>query len=182
MAANPPPEFETERLILRRWRAGDLAPLVALNADPEVMKYFVAPLSEEESRAQMVRIEAKFDKQGFGFWALERKSDGVLLGMAGLNRPDLQVHFAPCVEIGWRLAKSHWGQGYAPEAARGALDLAFGTLGEKEVVAFTARGNDRSRTVMRKLGMTYDPADDFEHPLVPEGHPHRGHVLYRVTR
>jgi ribosomal-protein-alanine N-acetyltransferase len=180
MAANPPPELETARLVLRRWRANDLAPVAALNADPEVMEYFAATLSQEESRAMIARMEAKFEAQGFGFWAMERKSDGALLGMTGLNRPDLKVPFAPCVEIGWRLAREYWGQGYAPEAARAALALAFGPLGEKEVVAFTARGNERSRTVMRKLGMTHDPADDFEHPSVPEGHPLRLHVLYRI--
>jgi ribosomal-protein-alanine N-acetyltransferase len=172
--------ISTERLVLRRWLERDRAPFAAMNADPEVMAHFPAPLSREESDVFIDRIEAGFDQHGFGLWALEVRSNGVFIGFTGLAVPTFEAAFTPAVEIGWRLQRSAWGAGYATEAARGALDVAFDQIGLREVVSFTSTVNERSQAVMRRLGMTHDPADDFDHPRVPPG-PLRRHVLYRMT-
>jgi ribosomal-protein-alanine N-acetyltransferase len=174
-------ELRTERLLLRRWRASDLAPFAALNADPEVMRYFPAPLSREQSDAFVQQIESGFEREGWGLWALALRATGDFIGFTGLGRPTFEAHFTPAVEIGWRLARGAWGCGYATEAARAAARSGFDTLGLDALVSFTAVGNARSRAVMRRLGMTHDPAEDFDHPRVPEGHPIRRHVLYRLT-
>ncbi|WP_310738109.1 GNAT family N-acetyltransferase [Microbispora sp. H10949] len=172
--------IRTDRLVLRRWREEDKEPFAALNADPVVMEHFPATLTREESDTFVERIEAAFDERGFGLWAVE--ADGVFIGFTGLQVPRFAAHFTPCVEIGWRLARSAWGHGYATEAARASLEHGFGTLGLTEVVSFTAVPNLRSQAVMRRLGMTRDPGEDFDHPVLPEGHPLRRHVLYRARR
>ncbi|MEU8171437.1 GNAT family N-acetyltransferase [Microbispora hainanensis] len=170
--------IRTERLVLRRWREDDKEPFAALNADPVVMEHFPATLSREESDALAERIEAGFDEHGFGLWAVE--ADGEFIGFTGLSVPRFTAPFTPCVEIGWRLARSAWGRGYATEAARASLEDGFGRAGLTEVVSFTAVPNVRSQAVMRRLGMTRDPAEDFDHPALPAGHPLRRHVLYRI--
>ncbi|WP_260617190.1 GNAT family N-acetyltransferase [Microbispora hainanensis] len=172
--------IRTERLVLRRWREDDKEPFAALNADPVVMEHFPATLSREDSDALAERIEAGFDEHGFGLWAVE--ADGEFIGFTGLSVPRFTAPFTPCVEIGWRLARSAWGRGYATEAARASLEDGFGRAGLTEVVSFTAVQNVRSQAVMRRLGMTHDPADDFDHPALPAGHPLRRHVLYRIRR
>ncbi|NJP24694.1 GNAT family N-acetyltransferase [Microbispora sp. SCL1-1] len=172
--------MRTERLVLRRWREDDKEPFAALNADPVVMEHFPATLSREDSDALAERIEAGFDEHGFGLWAVE--ADGEFIGFTGLSVPRFTAPFTPCVEIGWRLARSAWGRGYATEAARASLEDGFGRAGLTEVVSFTAVQNVRSQAVMRRLGMTHDPADDFDHPALPAGHPLRRHVLYRIRR
>lgn len=174
-------QLETERLLLRRWREEDLDAFAAMNADPRVMEHFPATLSREESRALMARIESIFERHGFGAWACERKDSGEFIGFTGLSVPSFEAHFMPCVEIAWRIAHAQWGHGFAPEAARAALDAAFGPLALPEVLSFTAVVNTRSRRVMEKIGMRHDPAGDFDHPALPEGHPLRRHVLYRIT-
>jgi len=151
-----------------------------MGADPRVMAYFPALLSREQSVAFIAKIEERFESNGFSFWALERKSDGAFVGFTGLNRPNFAAPFMPCVEVGWRLAFDHWGQGYATEAAQASLSYAFDDLGVSEVVAFTATGNERSRKVMERLGMAYDPTGDCDHPNVPDGHILKRHVLYRI--
>ncbi|WP_283139579.1 GNAT family N-acetyltransferase [Rhizohabitans arisaemae] len=171
--------IETERLVLRSWRDGDREPFAALNADPEVMEHFPAIFSREESDAMVDRIKAGFDMHGFGFWAVE--AAGAFIGFTGLSVPRFTAHFTPCVEIGWRLARSAWGYGYASEAAAAVLDDAFGRLGLSEVVSFTAVTNERSQAVMQRIGMVRDTEGDFDHPVVPEGSRLRRHVLYRVT-
>lgn len=176
-----PPELRTERLLLRRWRQTDRAPFAALNADPRVMEHFPALLSREESDAMVARIEAHFERHGFGFWAVEAPGVTEFAGFIGLAVPRFEAHFTPCVEIGWRLAASHWGRGFATEGARAALDLGFGSLGLAQIVSCTVPANIRSRRVMEKLGMSHDPADDFDHPLLTSGHPLRRHVLYRLA-
>lgn len=174
------PELQSERLVLRCWRPEDREPFAVLNADPRVMEFLGEPLSRERSDLLADSIEARFESQGFGFWALELPGTAPFIGMAGLNVPRFEAPFMPAVEIGWRLDPRYWGHGYATEAARTALEFAFGSLGLDEVVAFTAAGNARSRAVMERLGMHRDPADDFDHPSVPEGSPLRRHVLYRI--
>ncbi len=170
----------TERLVLRPWRPADRAPFAALNADPAVMEHFPAPLTGEESDAMIARAEAHLDQHGFGPWAVEVRGGAPVIGFVGLVVPRFTAHFTPCVEIGWRLARAHWGHGYATEAARAALAFGFGTVGLAEIVSFTVPANVRSIAVMERLGMTRDPAGDFEHPNLPEGHPLRRHVLYRI--
>jgi ribosomal-protein-alanine N-acetyltransferase len=174
------PTIETARLRLRPWRAADLAPFAALNADPAVMEYFLKPLDRQESDDTVARIEAHFRRHGFGFWAVEAKDLASFIGMVGLGVPSWTAPFTPCVEIGWRLARAQWGRGYAREAAAAALDHGFGVLGLDEIVSFTVPANLRSRAVMERLGMRRAAADDFDHPRVPPGHPLRRHVLYRI--
>jgi RimJ/RimL family protein N-acetyltransferase len=174
--------LRTERLILRDWREEDLEPFAALNADPAVMEFFPAVLSRAESDAAAARIRAELAERGFGLWAVEARGVAPFLGFTGLSVPRFGAHFTPCVEIGWRIAREHWGHGYAPEAARAALAFGLERLALPEIVSFTAAGNARSRRVMEKLGMTRDAADDFDHPNLPPGHRLRRHVLYRVRR
>jgi RimJ/RimL family protein N-acetyltransferase len=174
-------EPRTARLLLRQWRDSDHAPFAALNADPEVMEHFPGPLTAEQSRASVEQYAAGLTADGYGIWAVEVVETGTFVGFVGLARPAWSAAFTPCTEVGWRLARSAWGQGYATEAARAALDVAFGPGGLDEVVSFTAVANTRSRAVMERLGMHRDPPEDFDHPRLREGHPLRRHVLYRLT-
>ncbi|MBB2916732.1 GNAT family N-acetyltransferase [Cupriavidus alkaliphilus] len=173
--------FETGRLRLRQWRDEDLAPFAALNADAQVMRYFPAPLSRAESDAMAGRCRSLIAQNGWGVWVAERTADDTFLGFVGLHEPAATLPFAPCVEIAWRLARHAWGQGYATEAARGALAYGFSRLGLDEIVAFTTLANARSRAVMERLGMRQD-AVGFDHPALPPQHPLRPHCLYRLPR
>jgi ribosomal-protein-alanine N-acetyltransferase len=172
--------MRTERLVMRGWRETDREPFAALNADPEVMEHFPEKLSREQSDAFADKIEAGFAERGWGLWALE--ADGEFIGYTGLQPVSFETHFTPAVEIGWRLARGAWGRGYASEAARAAAAFAFAELELDELVSFTVPENTRSRAVMERIGMTHDPADDFDHPKLPDGHPMQRHVLYRATR
>lgn len=174
------PELATPRLLVRCWTPRDRAALAAINADPRVMEFIGSPLSREESDDLADRIEVRFEQQGFGFWAVEVRDGAPFVGFVGLNIPDFEAPFMPAVEIGWRLGADFWGNGYASEAANAVLDFGFDVLGLEEIVAFTTVRNTRSRRVMERIGMTHDPRDDFDHPLVPEGSALRPHVLYRV--
>jgi RimJ/RimL family protein N-acetyltransferase len=174
-------ELETERLILRRWRIEDREPFAQMNGDPAVMEFFPAPLTPEESDRLVDRIEAHLARHGFVVWAAERKADRDYLGYIGLAVPRFEAHFTPCVEIGWRLKRTCWGQGLATEGARAAARYGFEALGLPELVSFTVPANSRSRRVMEKIGMTRNPDDDFDHPDLPEGHTLRRHVLYRLS-
>ncbi|HQR06720.1 MAG TPA: GNAT family N-acetyltransferase [Gemmatales bacterium] len=178
--ASSQPDLRTPRLLLRRWHPEDRVPFAQINADPRVMEHFPATLSREESNALVDRIDAHFAKHDFGFWAVELVGVAPFVGFVGLAVPRIEAHFTPCVEIGWRLAPEYWGQGIAVEVAQAALKYGFDTLQLKEIVAYTATTNMKSRRVMEKLDMTHDPADDFDHPSLPEGHPLRRHVLYRI--
>ena len=174
--------LETERLILRRFREGDRDAFAAMNADPAVMEHFPATLSREQSDALIDRTEDMWRRDGFSFAAMERRSDGSFLGMAGIARVDFDAPFCPNVEIGWRLPISYWGRGYASEAARAWLRHGFDELGLDEIVSFTATKNLRSQAVMQRIGMHHDPERDFEHPELPSGHRLRRHVLYALRR
>lgn len=176
------PEISTARLLLRGWRDDDRAPFAAINADPAVMEHLPAPLDRPASDDLVDRILAHWAEHGFGLWAVERRVDGAFIGFTGVYRPSFEAHFTPAVEVGWRLAQDAWGHGFATEAADAALRFGFGTLGLEEIVSFTAPANVRSRRVMERIGMTRDPADDFDHPRLPSGHPLRRHVLYRLGR
>jgi ribosomal-protein-alanine N-acetyltransferase len=173
--------LHTKRLLLRRWTREDRVPFAAINSDPEVMYYRFAPLNRQESDDLIDEIEACFDKHGFGLWAVERRHDGRLLGFTGLAISDFDAPFCPAIDVGWTLARDVWGHGYATEAATASLDFAFGELELSEVVAHTTRLNEPSQAVMRRLGMAHDPADDFDGPWYPVGHPRRRFVLYRIN-
>jgi RimJ/RimL family protein N-acetyltransferase len=181
MVAGPPnPALSSRRLCLRAWRDEDRAPFAALNADPRVMEFFPKRLDRGDSDALVDGIQDHFAEHGYGLWAVEVPGVAPFVGFVGLSVPRFTAHFTPCVEVGWRLAREHWGQGYATEAAGLAVARGFGSLGLPAVVSFTAVANRRSRAVMERLGMRRDPAEDFDHPLLAEGDPLRRHVLYRL--
>ncbi len=175
-------ETSTERLLLRAWRDTDLPALAALNADAEVMRHFPASLDAEQSAHLLARLRAHHEQYAFTFWALQRRDSGELIGFIGLAQVGFEAPFVPAVEIGWRLARAHWRQGYAGEAARAALAVAFEQLGLDEVVSFTVPANLPSQAVMRSIGMQRDPAGDFLHPRLPDGHPLQLHALHRIRR
>jgi RimJ/RimL family protein N-acetyltransferase len=175
-------EFETERLRMRQWRESDLAPFFALACDPQVMEFLLPLATRADSDALVERIKTRIAENGWGFWAVEHKACGEFMGFTGLNSPLADLPFSPCVEIGWRFARKWWGQGFASEAARGAIQVGFDQLALAEIVAFTAWNNTRSSAVMERIGMKEDVIGAFDHPLVPEGHPLRRHRLYRIQR
>jgi RimJ/RimL family protein N-acetyltransferase len=172
------PELLTERLRLRGFVDADREPFAGLNADPEVMRYFVRTLDRSASDARVDRILDEWRTEGHGLWAVERRADRAFLGFTGLARHD----YLDQPEIGWRFARFAWGHGYATEAAGAALAWGFEVRRFEEVVSVTAVANARSRAVMERIGLHRDPADDFEHPNVPVGNPLRRHVLYRLRR
>jgi RimJ/RimL family protein N-acetyltransferase len=172
----------TPRLLLRPWRESDRTPFAALNADPKVMEFMPCLLSREQSDDFFDRIQAHFARYGYGLYAAEHRATGEFIGFIGLLVPAFDAPFMPAVEIGWRLAAKWWGQGFATEGGREIVRYAFDVIGLDQLVSFTAITNARSRRVMQKLGMTHDPAENFEHPRVPPGHPLRPHVLYRLER
>ncbi len=173
-------ELRTERLLLRQWREEDREPWAAMNADPEVMRYFPSTQARAETDAAFDRISAGLAERGWGLWAVDL--DGEFLGFTGLAVPRFDAHFTPATEIGWRFARHAWGHGYATEAARTVLAHAFDVLELPEVVSFTAVQNTPSRRVMERIGMAHDPADDFDHPSLAVDSPLRRHVLYRLRR
>jgi RimJ/RimL family protein N-acetyltransferase len=176
------PVIVTDRLLLREWRNTDVDPFAAMNSDPRVMQYFPETYSEERTRRFVARIEACWSERGYGLWAVERQDTGRFIGYVGLWPATFPAHVTPAVEVGWRLAADQWGHGYATEAARASLGYGFDTVGLDEIVSFTSGLNVRSWRVMERLGMRRDASGDFEHPNVPEGHPVRPHVLYRIRR
>ena len=176
------PILKTEHLLLRPWQESDLEPFAALNADPRVTATLAGALTRAESDALADRIAARFREKGFGQWAVELPGQAPFIGFIGLAAPSFEAHFTPAVEIGWRLAFDHWGHGYATEGAGAVLDFAFAQVGLGEVVSFTAESNARSRAVMERIGMHYDPRDDFDHPNLAPTHPLVRHVLYRLRR
>src|SRR4051794_2340902 len=163
---------------MRRWRQADRAPFAALNADPELMRHFPAPLDRAGSDALIDRIENRFDEQGFGLWALEVLATGQFIGFTGLHPMPDGIPGAGGMEIGWRLDRSAWHRGYASEAARAAADVAFGPIGLAELWSQTAVGNEPSQAVMRRLGMRHHAF--FDRPGLPAGHPVGHQVVYHL--
>ncbi len=174
--------FETVRLTLRPWEISDREAFAGLNSDVRVMEFMPACLSPAESDLFLDRIKQHFRKYGFGLYAVELIEERRFIGTVGLMVPAFEAPFTPCVEIGWRIAADCWGRGLATEGARAVVRHAFESLQLESLVSFTVPANVRSRRVMEKIGMTRDSADDFEHPNLPEGHPLRPHVLYRLSR
>ncbi len=174
--------LRTARLLLRPWRDADLEPCAAMTADPAVMRLFVSARDRAQSDAWVARTRAHWAREGFGLWAVEAPGVADFIGFVGLSRVPEGMPYAGGVEAVWTLAAAHWGKGHATEAARAAVRDGFERLGLDEIVAFTTPGNVASQGVMRAIGMARDPAEDFDHPRVPEGHPLRRHVLYRVRK
>lgn len=178
------PILETPRLILRNWRDDDRNLFREINRDPKVMEFFPFRRSAEEADAMMERIRAVIDETGFGFYAVELKESAEPIGFCGLARAGISpILPEDTVEIGWRLATRFWGQGYVTEAARALIDFGFATKGLSEIVSFAVEANCRSTAVMQRIGMRRDADGDFNHPRVPDTHPHlKRHVLYRIGR
>jgi RimJ/RimL family protein N-acetyltransferase len=174
--------LRTPRLLLREWRDEDADAFAAMFDDPAVMEFLIPVADRAAIDAIVGRIRSHFDQHGFGWWAAELRSTGAFIGFIGLSYIPFEAHFTPAAEVGWRLASAHWGQGYATEGARAALEAAFTQLGLDEIVSMTVPANARSRRVMERIGMTRDPADDFDHPRLAAGHPLRRHVLYRIRK
>lgn len=172
------PMLSTRRLLLRGWREADLEPFAALNADPEVMRYFPYLHSREESDRVAQSIQNRFRSYGFGFWAVETV-DAPFIGFVGLSYPNFEAPFSKTIEIGWRLARKYWGKGYAAEGARAALGFAFDVAAAPEVISFAPAINRRSTGVMERIGMTAD--GQFEHPAIPDG-PLKKFALYRLSK
>ncbi len=172
----------TDRLVLREFTDADRAPFAAMNADPVVMAHFPEPYDRARSDGFVDRIGACWAERGWGLWALELRRSGEFLGYTGLWPAEFEAPFTPAVEVGWRLAASHWGRGYASEAGRASLTFGFDTLDLPRIVSFTATQNVRSQRVMARIGLQRDAAGDFEHPGVPVGHPLRPHVFYLLER
>ena len=170
------PRLATDRLLLREWHDEDRDPFAAMNADARVMEHFPAALSRAESNALVDRIVAHWRDDGHGLWVVERTSDGAFLGFTGLAAPTGTPGMPPFVEVGWRFAVD------ASEAARAAVAWGFEVLVLDEIASWTTVANLKSRAVMERIGMTHDPADDFDHPRIPVGHPQRRHVMYRLPR
>lgn len=174
--------IETSRLILRSWQDSDTEPFIKLNQDKEVRRYFPNLLTPEETIANINKIKNNFVTRGFSWYAVELKENHKFIGFIGLEVPSFETHFTPCIEIGWRLDREYWGQGLATEGALKCLELGFNEYNFNEIVAFTAKINKPSERVMQKLGMTYDPADDFYHPKLPKESPLCQHILYRIKK
>jgi RimJ/RimL family protein N-acetyltransferase len=172
-------EIRTPRLLLRQWRDADRAPYAAMNVDAEVMRFFPGTQSREVSDRSIDTWHAELEQRGWSNWAVELVASGAFAGFIGLSVPRRALPFMPCVEVGYRLAREHWGRGLATEGARAALDTAFERLGMTDIVSFTALLNVPSQAVMRRIGMI-DAHEDFDHPAVPEGSPLRRHCLYRI--
>ena len=175
------PTIETERLILRPWRDDDVVPWIAMSADPRVMEFFPAVMPADEAAETATRVRENLARRGFGWWAIEVKDGAPFAGVIALQMVPFEAPFTPAMEVGWRLAFDQWNKGYATEGAAAALRFAFGDLAQREVVAMTAAINLRSQRVMQRLGMTRDPADDFDHPRLPREHRLHRHVLYRIA-
>ena len=172
--------IETARLILRPPEDRDRDALAAINGDPRVGEWLAATLTREESDALVDRVLAHIAEHGFGFWSVERKSDAAVIGMAGLLAMPPEMPPGPALEVGWRLAPETWGEGYATEAARAAVDWGFANRDAPEIIAITARTNLRSQAVMRRIGMAPEPWRDFDHPQLADDHPLKAHVTYSL--
>ncbi len=175
------PILYTKRLILRPWREGDLTPFAKLNANPRVMEFYPKILSKSESDALVTTFQKEIALQGYGYWAVEAPGVAEFIGFIGLKYWNLEMSFAPCIDVGWRLGFCHWGKGYATEGAQRVIQYGFEILKLSEIVSMATIRNIRSQRVMKRLGMSSDPNENFEHPRVPRGDPLSWRVLYRLS-
>jgi len=174
--------IRTPRLLLRPWRDEDREPFTAMNADPAVMEFFPACLTREESDKGMAWFQSDYQTHGFGMLAAELLGEAPFIGFIGIQKVPFDAPFTPAIEIGWRLARPFWNHGLATEGASAVLSYGFRKLDLNEIVSFAVPANVQSRRVMQKIGMRHDHASDFDHPKLPEGHPLRRHVLYRLSK
>lgn len=174
-------EIKTQRLLLRQWNKEDLTRFAALNSDPEVMQYLPKILDKEESDILANKIISLITENGWGFWAVETLKDNSFIGFVGLHEPQYELPVKPCVEIGWRLARRFWGNGYATEAGNAALEYAFKTLNLENVYSFTSVKNKKSESVMKRLKLI-NLNSNFNHPSIPNNSQHREHVLYKISK
>jgi RimJ/RimL family protein N-acetyltransferase len=172
--------IETKRLMLRPWRASDRPVFAEINADPVVMRFMLNTLTREESDAYVDRETRHLAETGYCTWAVEAPGVAPFIGAIGIRRVRFEASFTPAVDVAWRLHRNYWGNGYAPEAARAAIDDGFNRCGLHEIVALTSLQNIPSIRVMEKLGMTR--AIKFDHPGVPPGHHLRRSILYRLLK
>ena len=171
--------LQTSRLILRNWKQNDIEPFAILNSDPRVCEFLPNVLSQEETLTSVIKIQSHFKKHAFGLFAVELISTKTFIGFVGLKYFSFDSHFTPSVELAWRLSWKNWGQGLATEAAQKVTQYGFETLGLPEILAITAKNNQRSRRVMEKLGMFTNEDENFLHPQLEYSHPLAEHVLYR---
>ena len=172
--------FQSQRLGFRKWTPADLAPLSALNADPEVMEFFPSTQTTEQTKALLERIDQEFKEFGHCWYAVDTLEDGDFIGFIGLAwNVQEELDFTPSAEIGWRLKKAAWGKGYATEGATRCLKYGFEDLKLSEIYSFTATINKRSEKVMQKIGMT--KIGEFGHPQIEKGHALHQHVLYHLS-
>ncbi len=171
----------TERLILRNWCEGDRQAFFEMNADPKVMRFFERTRNRAEADELFDRLAAEIHRKRYGFWAMELRKTGQVIGFTGLRDIDFDATFTPAVEIGWRLLARHWGNGYATEAARACLAHGFEQMGLAEIVSFAVVENWPSRRVMERIGMHREPEFDFDHPSIKPGSPLARHAFYRLT-
>lgn len=176
-----PVELRTPRVLLRQWKDSDNDAWAAMNADPEVRRFFPSVLSRDEAQAEADRIRSAIAQRGWGMWAIEVPGVHTFAGFVGLSLPGYEAPWMPAVEIGWRLAPAAWHQGYASEGAAAALHFAFTQLELPQVVAMSVPGNGPSHAVMDRIGMVRDVDADFDHPRVPDGSPLKRHILHRIT-
>ena len=172
--------IETERLILREWKDTDILPFYEMGQDPRVMEYFPSLWTMEMVKDFISRMKIQLVEKNYTLWAVEEKKAQQFIGFVGLNEPTWEAAFTPCIEIGWRIAFSFWGKGYASEAAKAVLDYSFNELELLELVSFTVTNNLRSRKVMERIGMSRETKDDFLHPKLDPHHPMAPHVLYKI--
>jgi RimJ/RimL family protein N-acetyltransferase len=172
--------IHTKRLILRGWREADLRPYFAMGQDREVMRYIGPLATRGDVRSTHDRMNGRLARHGHCFWAVERKIDGRFLGFCGLVRGTPPIGGE--VEIGWRLARHAWGQGYAREAAEASLSWAWRNLDRASIAGVTVAANVRSRALMERLGMIREPGGDFDHPELSSRDPLRRHIFYRIGR
>ena len=176
-----PTSLTSKRITLRQWQADDLPAFAKMSASDAVMEYFPSPLSKDQSDQVAAKIKEKIARNGFGFWAMELNETGEFCGFVGLNIPEPELPFGPCLEIGWRLAEEFWGKGLATEGGRLALAFGFDHLNADEIVSFTTLNNQKSQAVMKRLDFEFEN-ETFMHPALEDGHPLKKHVLYRLTK
>ena len=176
--------IRSKRLILRNWEERDRDLFYRINSDERVLEFFPFRRNRTQSDAKMDELRGALDRDGFGFAAIELAETGECAGFAGISRMDSILPLSEgAIEIGWRLAPEFWGHGIVTEAARAWLAFGFETLGLEEIVSFAVEANTRSTAVMERIGMTAEPALDFDHPGVPDSHPQlKRHVFYRLKR
>lgn len=177
-----PVEIRTPRLLLRQWKDSDLDAWCEMNADAEVRKYFSKVNERVDSEGEASRMKAGVAQRGWGFWAVELPGATPFIGTVGINPPGFPAPWQPAVEIGWRLKRDTWGQGYATEAAIAARDFAFNELQLPQIVALSVVPNSPSHGVMERIGMTPWHGMEFDHPRVPADWPLKQHIVHRITK